>query len=266
MERVYAWLAIAMVGQSVLARWCHCALSRCRYWKFTRPLYPWWLRTAPAVPFPLRSTRVRLFHLAHTDVEPAATQQALIRDVFGLFAHNGMFLVWTPIPEYKALFTSLGFRLLPDTRHWFWGDEQPGEGYILDLTRMGVEPWIEAIVAGRQPPLALAPSEVEQELHEVLAHRYEDARLRASPLAAYFAASGAEELRTLVGEALRRLSTAAGAQAPLAARAHEHAYLTRSGSHERAAEELAVSRSTFYRLLRYGVRELAIALAAEHSA
>jgi len=37
----------------------------------------------------------------------------------------------------------------------------------------------------------------------------------------------------------------------------ELAYILRSGSHEHAAEQLAVSRATFYRLLKRGLQQVA---------
>jgi hypothetical protein len=80
------------------------------------------------------------FNLANTESEPVATQQALIRDVFGLFARGGKYLVATPIPPFKTLFETLGFERLPEAQGWFWSDEQPEDGYLLDLTRLGVEP------------------------------------------------------------------------------------------------------------------------------
>ncbi len=204
------------------------------------------------------------FHLAHTDVEPIATQQALIRDVFGLFARGGTYLVSTPVPEYKTLFTSLGFELIPEAQSDFWSDEHHSDGFVLDLTRVGVEPWLEAIVAGRSPPRSLALNELEQALHEVLVHWHNDARLVESPMAAHLRSGSAAAMRDAVVDALNRLRAHAPPQSELAFTALERAYFgrTQSSSHERLAEELAVSRSTFYRLLRRAEHDVATALAA----
>jgi methylphosphotriester-DNA--protein-cysteine methyltransferase len=82
-----------------------------------------------------------------------------------------------------------------------------------------------------------------------------------SPLAAMLGAITADALRAVVRGTLEARRTQLAPQVALAYRALELAYFTRASSLERAAEELAVSRSTFYRLLRRGVSDLAAALA-----
>jgi hypothetical protein len=215
----------------------------------------------PVAAGPEQSNSYFFFHLAHNDLEPTATQQALIRNIFGLFARGGIYMVCTPIPEYKTLFESLGFQLMPEARNWFWGGDFPVDGYLLDLTGVGVEPWLEAIVAGRQPPRTLAPSEIARALQEALMHWHNNTRLLGSPLAATLGASTADGLRAVVRETLEARRPQLTRQVALAYRALELAYFTRASSLERAAEELAVSRSTFYRLLRRGVNDLAAAIA-----
>ena len=206
-------------------------------------------------------------NLAHDESDPVATQQALVRDVFGLFARGGTYLVATPIPAYKQLFQALGFRSLPEAHSWFWSDEQPEDGFVLDLTHVGFEAWIDAIVAGRQPPRTLELREIEQLLAEdVLPSWREDERLAASPLASYVlqhqgpTAERAQQLRRVLERALARRLDHADAERARALRALQAAYLHKRVSYERAAEELGVSRSTFYRLLHRGAHELAIAL------
>jgi predicted DNA-binding protein (UPF0251 family) len=63
-----------------------------------------------------------------------------------------------------------------------------------------------------------------------------------------------------VRAALDRARADATPQQELAYRALDLAYFQKTTSHERAAERLAVSPSTFYRLLRRGVQGLAQAL------
>jgi hypothetical protein len=222
--------------------------------------------TASRARFPVpaqvdNSNEYIFFHLAHTDSEPIATQQALIRNVFGLFARGGIYVVWTPIPEYQALFASLGFELLPDARSWFWGPDQASDAFVLDLTRVGVEPWIAAIVGGRPPPRTVVPMDMERALHSALPHWHDDSRLGASALAALFGTTSADQVRATVAGAMETRRAHTTPQVALSYRALQLAYLTRAASHERVAEELAVSRSTLYRLLRRAVSDLALTLA-----
>ncbi len=62
--------------------------------------------------------------------------------------------------------------------------------------------------------------------------------------------------------ALARARAGAAPPQEQAYRALELAYLAKTTSHERAAERLAVSPATFYRLLKRGVHGLAVALDA----
>jgi transcriptional regulator of acetoin/glycerol metabolism len=120
-------------------------------------------------------------------------------------------------------------------------------------------------MGGRKPPPALEPDELERELQAALLHWRDDARLAAAsggPLAMLMGGGplDAEGLRRAICEALERARRGATADDELAYRALELAYLKKAASHEQAAERLAVSRTTFYRLLKRGTRGLAAAL------
>ena len=124
-------------------------------------------------------------------------------------------------------------------------------------------------MAGRQPPRALAREALEQAVQEALLHWREDAWLKQSVLANSTAIArlapgqpGAAGVRLAIGEALERARMEAPPELTLAYRAVEGAYLARTTTHDRIAEELAVSRTTFYRLLRRGVQGLAQALSS----
>jgi DNA-directed RNA polymerase specialized sigma24 family protein len=120
-------------------------------------------------------------------------------------------------------------------------------------------------MSGRRPPTALRPAELERELQAALLHWHDDAWLAQSPLLRSTVVAGAAEpgpaaLRTVLCQALARAQAAAGPEQASAYRALELGYLTRGVTHERAAERLSVSRTTFYRLLKRGVQGLARAL------
>lgn len=185
---------------------------------------------------------------------------ALLRDWFGLAARGGTYLVVTFVDEYKRLLEAGGFEQVPEARRWVRGPQHPLDGYVLDLRRIEVEPWIEAILDGRRPPRALSAEELERELQAALLHWHEDGWLARSPLGGAEPTSG-PALRRAIQHALARARERATPDRALACRALELAYLDPTMSHDRAAEELAVSRTTFYRLLKRGINGLADAWA-----
>lgn len=206
-------------------------------------------------------------NLAHTELDPEATQQALIRDVFGLFARGERYLVVTPIPAYKGLFDALGFERIEDSKSSFWSPQEAEEAFFLDLTKIGVETWIEAIVAGQKLPQMLSVAEVAQSLQtEVLPNWRDDARLHESKLAVHLASASqstktpAALVREMITHTIESLKQDATEDRLLAVRALEGAYLHKRSSYEQLAERLGVSRSTFYRLLKRGVADLAASL------
>jgi hypothetical protein len=200
---------------------------------------------------------------------PAAVRAVLLRDLSGLFARGGAYLCTTAAPAFKRLLEACGFAPVPDARNLARGVARPVDGYVLDLSRIGLEAWLDAVAAGRPPPRALDPGALERELQAVLLHWRDDARLAASPLAApppaglaagAGGAGGPDALREAVLGALAAARARAAPELELAYRAVELAYLERATSHERAAERLNVSRATFYRLLTRGVSGIAAAL------
>jgi DNA-binding SARP family transcriptional activator len=88
-----------------------------------------------------------LFHLAHLDRKADAVRAALIRSQFGIFALGGVYLVATPIPFYKKMFEALGFGRIAGAESSFYGTAQPCDSYVLDLSRGGVEGWIESFLS-----------------------------------------------------------------------------------------------------------------------
>ncbi len=203
-----------------------------------------------------------LLQAAYTEAHPEATEAALLRDLVGLLTGGGVFLTTTSTPSRKRLIEAIGFRWVEGAREWVWDREHPADGYVLDLSQIGVEPWIEAVVSGRAPRQALDPGQIEEELRQVLANWDSDDVVGKSALREMSPATDpdAEDVRALVRQALVRARTDADQDREAALRAVELGYLDRGLSHERAADRLLVSRSTFYRLLRRGTQALARAL------
>jgi hypothetical protein len=197
---------------------------------------------------------------------PDVVLAALFRDLFSVLARGKAYVVCMGFPDHKQLLGSLGFVHLPDTPGPSWLAEWDFEGFVLDLRRTGVEPWIEAIVAGRRPPRVLRLDEATREVRRVLAHWSDDAALAASPLldlpalappeaSAPGRAAGPAALRALVRRTVAEIEAGGSEPDRLACRAVALAHLGGSNgpvNADAAAAELAVSRRTYYRLLARG--------------
>jgi AAA ATPase domain len=221
---------------------------------------------AAHVPSNIESSRIFCHtQVARSGASSAPTLAALLRDSFELLVQGGVHLARCSSPQQHAALESLGFEALVSVG----GCRRAGgavQGYVLDLSRTGVDTWVAAITLGRRPPRTLAAAEFERELRDILPHWLDDDYLSHSPLwecGALATASperSASKLRELIGGTLTRLAAPADADHHLAYRAVELAYLTPRLSNEAAAERLAVSRATFYRLIKRGIRGLALAL------
>lgn len=194
---------------------------------------------------------------------------ALCRDAFGVFASEGLILITTGLDMHKQLFAAVGFEHVPIDDVRIWGMGEPLAAFALDLGEIGLESWIEAIMAGRRPPRVMALNEVKHALHAALARWHDDTWLSACELADSAAVArvapdlvGAAAVRAAVTCTLDGLRTHATPDLALAYRAVEAAYLRRAANHEKVAEDLAVARTTFYRLLKRGVHNLALSLTA----
>jgi hypothetical protein len=188
----------------------------------------------------------------HDEID--AANGAIFRDLLGLLSLEGIYVVYAAFPDKRALYEALGFEPISTSEVYHWIREFPFQAYVLDLKRIGFEPWIEALMAGRPVRKRVSVEEVERELTELLPN-LDDARVAASSLSSL--ARDAEGARAVLRAALKGVGAEAPAELELALRAVELAYIDRAAPHERLAERLSVSRSTFYRLLRRGVRALA---------
>ena len=185
---------------------------------------------------------------------------ALARDILGIYARGGTYFLSTSSPVDQTVARILGYERLPEAEVRPAAGGMPVDGLVLDLSLIGLGPWLEAVIEGRPPPRALRPADVERELRAVLVGWRDDAVLERSPLVGLVPSSSgdaapdrAAALRAGLLDALATARAEAGEGDELAYRAVELAYLDGSVSNERAAERLALSRSSFYRALRRGV-------------
>jgi hypothetical protein len=209
----------------------------------------------PGVP-PLRAGAadadvVFLCHLAAAGSHPEATRAALLRDLLGVLVAGGACLCSVDLDDYRQLAEALGFQPVPGSKVRFRGGRF--QGYALDLRRLGAELWLHGLLAGA--PLPVGPGELERELHAVLVDWHDDRRVAASTLAPL-----AGDVRALVLASLEQARAHCAPGQELALQAVELAYVQRTASHERVADDLHVSRATFYRLLHRGVALAAAAL------
>jgi hypothetical protein len=161
-----------------------------------------------------------------------------------------------------------GYDLLPAARNEAWGAAYPVDGYVLDLSKIGVEPWLDAVMHGRRPPRPLDRAELETELQQVFRHWKDDSRLARSRLTELAGASPADAdgrraqaVREKILQAIADGRAEASDGLDGGYRALELTYLGRQASHKGGARTLAVSRATLYRLLKRAIHGLAETLA-----
>jgi hypothetical protein len=216
---------------------------------------------------PNDATIFYLLHLVYAGAIPGAIRSALLRDLSRVFATSGIYLSSTFVPAHKRMLEACGFECVPAARNEAWGADYLVDGYVLDLSRIGFEPWIEAVMSGRRPPRPLGCAALERELQGALRHWTDDgwlARSRLADLPAVAPVDGEAQrssaVRQTVLQTLAALRGQASARLDAAYRAVEVVYLSSRPSRKLGARNLSVSRATLYRLAKRGVHGLAEAL------
>ena len=199
-----------------------------------------------------------LLHVIVTERETGAARSALLRDVAGIFGLGGTYLCMTREPVFQQLLKTCGFELV--TSRLGDDEEPPSTGWMLDLTRIGFEPWIEGLVGGGRPQAPPHPAQLESEVLGALMH-WNDAdwlTFNCPTLAGNTSIADRHVVVKLaVEEALARARAESSPAMEQAFRALELAYMNRRASHKEAMCKLAVSRATFYRLCKRAVRAVA---------
>jgi len=205
-----------------------------------------------------------LLHMLYAGEMPGVIRAALLRDLASMFAKGGTHLCATFVPAYKQMLETCGFERLPAARNQAWGPDYPVDGYVLDLSQIGVEPWMDAVMNGRRPPRPPDPAELENELQVAFRQWNDDVRMARSRLPELLgvpdgAADGARAaaLRQRILRGLAEVRARTPSVLDTAYRAIELTYLSPNGSRKGGARRLSVSRATLYRLLKRGVHGLA---------
>jgi hypothetical protein len=187
----------------------------------------------------------------------------LLRDVAGLVATGGTYLCSTFVPSDRRLLETCGFRRIPQAHNQARGSADSVDGYVLDLSDIGFERWIEAMIGGTPLPKARDLDTIERELRHALTHWNDSEWLSRSPLVNELDIDASpqtdvpQQLRERVRSGLSQARSVCAPDKQHAYDAIELAYLGRNGNRKQAARKLAASRATFYRLVRRGVRGLA---------
>ena len=185
-----------------------------------------------------------------------AVQCALFRELATIFGSSGTYLCTSRDPLIDRLLEECTFAPVARLSH----AGTPVNGWALDLTHVGFEGWIQAVIDGRDYHALPTSLELENEILSALTHWDDPAWLAENcTLISHGAAKleRAEVTRQAIMEAFSRARTNGAGPSDRALRALELAYLKRSASHKQAMRSLSVSRATFYRLCRRGVRALA---------
>ena len=206
--------------------------------------------------------------IAHSAELSREATAALVQDVLHALLAGGKYLACTASTQYAEVLHAFGFsRVASGLGPSAFDPHRQLDAFALDLRPVGVEAWIDSIIGGYPLSQGLAVEDIGAEVQAVLLHWADDAHLQASPLVAIAARrdpesdlGSADKVRAMIRDALERARAGARDDRQLAFRAVELAYIERSVSHERVAERLSVSRSTFYRLLKRGVAGVAAAL------
>jgi hypothetical protein len=188
--------------------------------------------------------------------QEGAVRCALFRELAAIFGSSGTYLCMNRESAIDRLLEECHFEVVVESRH----AGVVSKGWALDLTRVGFEGWIQAVVDGREVQAPPSSGDLETEILAALAHwddthwLTDNCRHTAGGVAA---SERAEQVRHTITDAFSRARTDDMGSNDKALRALELAYFKKSGTRKQAMRSLSVSRATLYRLCRRGVGVLA---------
>jgi DNA polymerase III delta prime subunit len=197
-----------------------------------------------------------LFPVVAASEPKSAVRCALLRELAAVFGTSGRYLCASREPVMDRLLTECGFEMLTESQK----NGSLVRGWVLDLSRIGFEGWIETVIDGRQVQMPPSNGDLEVEILSALTH-WDDAVWLAGNCRLIASGAGREQRAAATREAIKAAFSSARAEGPgaidKALRALELAYMKRSASHKQAMRSLSVSRATFCRLCHRGVGILA---------
>lgn len=184
---------------------------------------------------------------------------ALIRDgVLAMMSETPRIVVITAQKQYQRLALSLGFRQV-GWRASVYGSPPTYETFLLELGERGFQGWIQDLLGMADPrPYSrrMPRQDFEDQVKCALEDLHRPGALATSPLRSLgclAASSGPGALRELLCEVTAQVAASSLAREREAGALLVEYYLERSGSHEKIAERLGLTRTTFYRRLHTGL-------------
>jgi hypothetical protein len=209
-------------------------------------------------PIPERTAESRIAVISSVQYgieQPELANAVLMEHGYSLLMRGGVFLALTSHEFYEKAIVSVGGRRFATMKNTVDGGEPLGL-FELDIDSFGVDAWSRAVLAGEQPTRRLTSAELVSAVQSAFLGWRDDKALSGSSLTRLVATGSrdADGVRELLKSTL---DSASGAEWELPMQAVRLAYIERSGSIERVADRLHVSRATLFRLLKRGVVEIA---------
>ncbi|QYA98162.1 hypothetical protein KZO11_33425 [Streptomyces anulatus] len=188
----------------------------------------------------------------------------LLRGLLRQVITGGLLLtVSTPNPDYQRLLRGLRFQRHGTTTDDVYRCGRKPEIFSQDFGSAALPDWTERLA--RTSGARGGPRPTGQEVARALAVIADPARLAESPLLSSPRPRTVAELRADLWEAVRRLADSEVREEAEAGWILQHYYLGRPRTHQRLAQQLHISRATYFRRLRHGLDLVGGGLAAERS-
>ncbi|ALG06709.1 hypothetical protein [Kibdelosporangium phytohabitans] len=198
--------------------------------------------------------------MAVCDPRQPAAHAALLRHVLAVGVQYGGLVIATPSPQYQALSQRFGFNHPGAARHDPYDCGRDSEIFTQDfVTWDRVTGWLDQLAAvGVAPPVPTDVRWCAAEIRKALEHVNDSAKLARSPLVVV--TGTADVLHTFLTNAITELASAQDQTTSQAGHILHAYYLRRRRDHVGVANQLHLSRATYFRRLDHGLVALATRL------